>query len=77
MLVQETVADQLVDKVKERMKHLRLGHSLDKCIDMGPIVDESQRKSIDEFVQHAKSEGAEVSLYEMYVSLYENVEASH
>ena len=42
------------------MKHLRLGHSLDKCIDMGPIVDESQRKSIDEFVQDAKNEGAEV-----------------
>ncbi|XP_065053435.1 aldehyde dehydrogenase family 16 member A1-like [Rhopilema esculentum] len=60
LLVQETVAEQLIDKVKERMKHLRLGHSLDKCIDMGPIVDESQRKSIDEFVQHAKSEGAEV-----------------
>jgi len=42
------------------MKHLRLGHSLDKCIDMGPIVDDSQRKSIDEFVQHAKGQGAEV-----------------
>ena len=27
---------------------------------MGPIVHESQRKSIDEFIQKAKLEGAEV-----------------
>lgn len=27
---------------------------------MGPIVHESQRKSIDEFIQKAKQEGAEV-----------------
>ena len=60
LLAQETIADQLICKLKERMKNLRLGHSLDKCIDMGPIVDESQKKSIDEFVQHAKGEGAEV-----------------
>eukprot|EP00112_Aurelia_sp_Birch-Aquarium-sp1_P017406 Seg4029.2 transcript_id=Seg4029.2/GoldUCD/mRNA.D3Y31 product="Aldehyde dehydrogenase family 16 member A1" protein_id=Seg4029.2/GoldUCD/D3Y31 len=60
LLVQESVAEKLVHKLKERMKNLRLGHSLDKCIDMGPIVDESQRKSIDEYVQHAKNEGAEV-----------------
>ena len=60
LLVQETIATTLISKLKERMKHLRLGHSLDKCIDMGPIVDDSQRKSIDEFVQHAKGQGAEV-----------------
>eukprot|EP00794_Sanderia_malayensis_P012705 gene12705-14010_t len=60
LLVQETVAEKLIEKIKERMKHLRLGHSLDKCIDMGPIVDESQRKSIAKFVDDAKAEGAEV-----------------
>ena len=42
------------------MSHLRLGNSLDKCVDMGAIVDPSQKKSIDEFVQDAKSSGAEV-----------------
>lgn len=28
---------------------------------MGAIVDESQRKTVEEFVEHAKSEGANVS----------------
>lgn len=60
LLVQETVTDRLIEKLKERMKHLRVGTSLDKCVDIGAIVDESQRKSIDEYVQEAKKEGAEV-----------------
>ncbi|KAL5009729.1 hypothetical protein ScPMuIL_012034 [Solemya velum] len=60
LLVQETVHDKLVAKLKERLTHFRLGDSLDKCIDMGAIVDESQRKTVEEFVEHAKSEGANV-----------------
>jgi len=59
-IVQEGVAAQLVKKIKERMGRLRVGDSLDKCIDMGPIVHASQMKSIDHFVQQAKQEGAEV-----------------
>lgn len=42
------------------MSHIRLGDSLDKCVDMGAMVDPSQRKSVDEYVQDAKSSGAEV-----------------
>ena len=58
--MQETCAKKLIDKIKERMAHLRLGHSLDKCIDMGAIVDPSQKKSIEAFVEEAKKQGAEV-----------------
>lgn len=43
------------------MSHLRLSDSLDKTIDIGPLVDESQMKSVEEFVQSARDEGAEVS----------------
>lgn len=60
LLVQESVADRVVGKIKERMTHLRLGDSLDKGIDMGAIVDPTQRKSIDEYVHQARQEGAEV-----------------
>ena len=37
LLVQESVADRFVDKIKARMKTLRVGHSLDKCLDMGTL----------------------------------------
>lgn len=61
LIVQENIAQKMIAKLKERMSHLRLGDSLDKCVDMGAIVDHSQRKSIDEYVQKAKEAGAEVS----------------
>ncbi|XP_074658952.1 aldehyde dehydrogenase family 16 member A1-like [Tubulanus polymorphus] len=60
LIVQESIADVFINKLKERMTHLRLGHNLDKSIDMGAVVDESQRKSVEQFVESARSEGAEV-----------------
>ena len=47
-------------KIKTRMARLRVGDSLDKCVDIGAIVDASQRQSIDDLVQKAKTEGADV-----------------
>ena len=44
------------------MKTLRVGSSLDKCVDVGAVAGEGQRKSVDEFVQDARNEGAEVFL---------------
>lgn len=68
--MQESVAEQLVSKIKERMGRLRVGDSLDKCMDMGPIVDASQVKSIDHYVQQAKEEGAEVVCLLMKFVIY-------
>ncbi len=42
------------------MSHLRVGDSLDKVQDVGAIVDASQRATIDEYVESARQEGAEV-----------------
>ena len=61
LLIQESVFDDVVARIKVRMSHLRLGDCLDKTIDMGSLVDESQRKSVDEIVQSARAEGAQVS----------------
>ena len=61
LIVQENIAERLVAKIKERMGHLRLGDSLDKGMDMGAIVDASQRTTIDGYVQKARDEGADVS----------------
>ncbi|CAC5358940.1 ALDH [Mytilus coruscus] len=60
LLVQEGIHDKLVAKLKERLTHFRVGDSLDKTVDMGAIVDESQRKSIEEYVESARQEGAEI-----------------
>lgn len=60
LLLQESIYDDFVQRVKSRMSHLRLGHCLDKTIDMGAVVDESQLKSVEELVQSARLEGAQV-----------------
>ena len=62
LLIQESVYDDVIARIKQRMSTLRLGHCLDKTIDMGAIVDESQRRSIDEMVQSARADGVEVCL---------------
>ncbi|MBL8132704.1 MAG: aldehyde dehydrogenase family protein [Anaerolineae bacterium] len=60
LLVQENVADAFLAKVRRRMSTLRVGHSLDKSIDMGAIVDARQRETIDRWVQRGRAEGGEV-----------------
>ena len=39
LLVQEGIAEEFVKRLKRRMEKLRVGHPLDKAIDMGAIVD--------------------------------------
>lgn len=50
LLVQEGIADRFHTKLKARMDGLRLGNPLDKCIDVGAVVDPVQLKSIIEMV---------------------------
>ncbi|WGW04863.1 aldehyde dehydrogenase family protein [Tropicibacter oceani] len=55
LLVQEGIAERFHDRLRTRMDKLRIGDPLDKCIDVGAIVDPVQRDRIVELV--AGSEG--------------------
>lgn len=50
LLVQEGVAERFHQKLKRRMDGLRLGDPLDKCIDVGAVVDPVQLATITEMV---------------------------
>ncbi len=50
LLVQEGIADRFHDKLRARMDKLRVGNPLDKCIDVGAIVDPVQLNTISEMV---------------------------
>jgi aldehyde dehydrogenase (NAD+) len=58
LLVQEGVADKLIDKLRARMERLRVGSPLDKAVDMGAIVAPEQLERIRGLVQQGKDEGA-------------------
>ncbi|KAA9133250.1 aldehyde dehydrogenase family protein [Marinihelvus fidelis] len=60
MLVQESVAPALLEKVRARMAKLVIGDSLDKSIDIGAVVDPVQHERISELVALGREEGAEV-----------------
>ena len=60
LLVEESVADRLTDKIKHRLQSFRVGDPLDKAVDMGAIVDPVQRERIDSIVRKGESEGAHV-----------------
>ena len=60
LLVQENVAEVFLDKLKKRMEHMRVGDPLDKCIDMGAIVDQTQWNTIDAWVKTGVKEGGEL-----------------
>ncbi|MFY0690407.1 MAG: aldehyde dehydrogenase family protein [Paracoccaceae bacterium] len=56
LLVHEGVADLFHRKLKARMDKLRLGDPLDKCIDVGAVVDPVQLETITRMVE-GNSEG--------------------
>ncbi|SMY06152.1 aldehyde dehydrogenase family protein [Flavimaricola marinus] len=50
LLVQETIAEDFHARLRRRMDGLRIGDPLDKCIDVGAIVDPVQLKTITDLV---------------------------
>nr|WP_229416130.1 aldehyde dehydrogenase family protein [Pseudoduganella armeniaca] len=60
LLVQESVEERFLKKLKARMDNLRLGSPLDKSMDIGALVDPIQRQRIHGLVEAARAEGCEV-----------------
>jgi aldehyde dehydrogenase (NAD+) len=58
LLVQEGIAADLVARLKARMERLRVGHPLDKAIDMGAIVAPVQLERIRALCAQGVAEGA-------------------
>jgi aldehyde dehydrogenase (NAD+) len=60
LLVQESIYEPLVDKLKRRLGTLRVGDPLDKNTDVGAINSKAQLEKIAELVEAGKAEGAEI-----------------
>jgi aldehyde dehydrogenase (NAD+) len=60
LLVQESVVELLIDKLKRRMATLRVGDPLDKNTDVGAINSRAQLDRIRELVASGQAEGAEI-----------------
>jgi acyl-CoA reductase-like NAD-dependent aldehyde dehydrogenase len=58
LLVQENVADEILEKLKARMSLIRVGDPMDKNTDLGAINSKEQLKRIHEIAKSGDAEGA-------------------
>jgi aldehyde dehydrogenase (NAD+) len=58
LLVQESIADTFLKRLRERMETLRIGDPLDKSTDVGAIIADVQLQKIDRLVREGQAEGA-------------------
>ena len=60
LLVEESIYETVVSKLKRRMQTLRVGDPLDKNTDVGAINSKMQLEKITSLVESGKEEGAEI-----------------
>ena len=60
LLVQESIYEATIDKLKRRLQTLRVGDPLDKNTDVGAINSQAQLAKIQELVASGEEEGAEI-----------------
>lgn len=60
ILVQESIADKFEQKLKNRMKTLRVGSPLDKTIDMGAVIDPEQLNKVKGLVDLGVEQGGQM-----------------
>ena len=58
LLMQESIAEVLISKIRDRMNTLRIGPPLDKAIDIGAIVARVQLERIQRMVAQGVADGA-------------------
>ncbi|MBP1155862.1 MULTISPECIES: aldehyde dehydrogenase [unclassified Paenibacillus] len=60
LLVQDSIYDEIVFKLAEKTKSIRLGDPLKAETQMGPVANKHQMDRILKFIQYGKDEGAEL-----------------
>lgn len=79
ILVVDTIADKLVEKIKENMKKLTLGNPLEKDVDIVPLISSKAADFVCELIEEAKEKGADLVVGGerdgnlIYPTLFDNV----
>ena len=60
LLVQESIAEEFLARLRDRMSMLRIGDPMDKNTDVGAINSKAQMESIGELVASGVAEGAQI-----------------
>lgn len=62
VIVEKKVKNQLIEKLIDKTKQIKVGNGLEKGIQMGPVVNEAQLKKIEMYVEQAVQEGGKIEI---------------
>ncbi len=62
LILHEKVYDKFLDMLVERASKIKIGNGLDESVEMGPVINESQREIIHNYVKIGQEEGATLLL---------------
>jgi aldehyde dehydrogenase (NAD+) len=62
LILHETIHDEFMSMLKDAVSKLKLGDGLLPETDVGPVINEAQLKSVDDYVQIGKEEGATLEI---------------
>ncbi|MEO0102175.1 MAG: aldehyde dehydrogenase family protein [candidate division WOR-3 bacterium] len=62
LILEEKIHDQFIEMLVERTKKLKLGNGLKEDTDVGPLINETQRNQVHNYVEIGKKEGAKLLL---------------
>ncbi|MCX7836826.1 MAG: aldehyde dehydrogenase family protein [candidate division WOR-3 bacterium] len=60
LILEEEIYEQFIERLIERAKKIKIGNGLKEDTEMGPLINESQRKRVDEYVKIGIKEGAKL-----------------
>jgi succinate-semialdehyde dehydrogenase/glutarate-semialdehyde dehydrogenase len=62
VFLQSSIADKFIEKLKERMKTLKVGNGQDKKTDIGPLINSSAVEKMKRIIQDALEKGGRILL---------------
>ncbi|MBP1970819.1 betaine-aldehyde dehydrogenase [Virgibacillus natechei] len=62
LIVEESIHDDFINALVDRVKKIKLGSGFDKSTQMGPLISEEQLNKVSNYVETGKQEGATVAV---------------
>jgi aldehyde dehydrogenase (NAD+) len=59
-IIQESIADDLIGRMIDRISKWKVGNGLDPDVQMGPLVNAQQHRSVQQYIDVARREGAKL-----------------
>jgi aldehyde dehydrogenase (NAD+) len=59
-ILQQSIADGVIERMKDRVSKWKVGNGLDPDVHMGPLVSEQQLRTVERYIEIGKSEDAKL-----------------